>query len=83
MEFSDEPSLKDMETALEMRPAVKQNCIEDLEGPEDYLAFIKHLYVELVVPGYWVPGDLTATYANASHLFSYSTSEDEDDEDDD
>ncbi len=79
MEFTDKPSLKDMEFALEIWPDKKQNCMEDLEGPEDYLAFIKHLYDELVVPGYWVPGDLTATYANASHLFSYSTSEDEDD----
>lgn len=75
------PSLKQMEFALEMRPAVKRSCIEDLDSPDEYPAFIQKLYDDLVVPGYWVPGDLNATYSNASHLFICGGSDSDSDDD--
>lgn len=57
-------SFVEMEKALGMTPNHIAACKEDLDGPEDYIRFVEHLYDTLVVPGYWVQGDLNATYAN-------------------
>lgn len=58
-------SLEYMEKALEITPPIKEECIAELDIPGGYPRFIRILYDSLVVPGYWVPGDLIATYNNA------------------
>ncbi len=59
-------SLEYMEKALEITLPIKEECIAELDSPDDYPQFIRILYDSLVVPGYWVPGDLIATYFNAA-----------------